>query len=81
MSVDDPSDPPVSHTACQTNATCSGSPLQASLTNAPAGTDCSADNNPPNHVCGSGPTAGMCVECNSTADCSGGATCVSSTCQ
>jgi hypothetical protein len=80
VSSDDPSDPPVSHTACLINPTCSGSPLEPHLTAAPAGTDCTADNNLPNHVCGSGLRAGECVECVSNVDCPGSGTCSNGVC-
>ncbi|MDX2166010.1 MAG: DUF1566 domain-containing protein [Deltaproteobacteria bacterium] len=80
MSVDDPSDPPVSSSACLTNPTCSGSPLAPQFTAAPAGTDCTADNAPPTRVCGSGLAAGACVECNTNADCSGAETCSNGMC-
>jgi hypothetical protein len=82
MSVDDPSDPPVSHTACKTGATCAGSPLTPTFTNAPQGIDCTSDNQLPKHVCGGGLNAGMCVECNTNADCPGSGTCsVNGVCQ
>ncbi len=70
--VDDLTDLPISSTACLINPVCAGSPLAPSFTKAPTGTDCSADGNPPNHVCGdttNGNIAGACVQCNSDLDC------------
>jgi len=79
-SVDAPTDLPTSATVCQIPA-CSGpSPLHPTFTAAAAGTDCSADNQLPKHVCGSGISAGVCVQCNGDGDCSGGQTCHSNVC-
>jgi hypothetical protein len=73
--------PPPADTVCETNPSCSGSPLAPTYTQAAAGTSCAADNKAPNHVCGTPGTAagGTCVECNVSADCAAacppGATC------
>jgi hypothetical protein len=84
-SIDDPTDLPLSMTACLTNAACVGTPLTPTFTPAPTGTDCTADNQPPKHVCGDTTTAfaGVCVECNVNGDCTGGLTTCSAshTCQ
>lgn len=72
VSVDDPTDLPVSSSICESSPSCSGSPLAPSFTPASTGTDCTADGNPPNHVCGdtaNGNIAGVCVQCNTNADC------------
>jgi hypothetical protein len=81
VSVDDPIDLPFSNTVCDTPS-CVGHPLVPVLIPAPTGTDCTADDNPPNHVCGNtaSPAAGRCVECNTNADCSGGTSCSDNTC-
>ena len=69
-SVDDATDLPTSNTVCETNPACCGpSPLTPCFTPAAPGTNCTADNHPPNHVCGSGATAGVCVQCNTDVDC------------
>jgi hypothetical protein len=68
-SINDPTDLPVSNTVCQINPACTGSPLAPSFTSQPAGTDCTADNQLPKHLCGSGVFAGTCVQCNGDADC------------
>jgi hypothetical protein len=88
-SADDATDLPVSNTTCLTNPACVGpSPLTPAFTPTATGTDCSADGNPPNHVCGdtsNGSIAGVRVECNVDADCnfSAATTCntVTGTCQ
>lgn len=83
-SIDDAGDVPVSSTACKVPACIGPPPLHAELIVAATGTDCSADNNPPNHVCGdtSEPAvAGKCVECNTNADCTGPAVCSGFICQ
>jgi hypothetical protein len=69
-SIDDPTDLPTSSTVCLTNPACAGAPLAPSFTPATAGNDCSADNQSPKHVCGSGVFSGVCVQCNGDADCS-----------
>jgi plastocyanin len=80
-SADDAGDLPVSATACLTDPACAGTPLAPDFTPAAAGTDCSADNDPPNHICGGGIAAGTCVQCNVDADCTGtGATCSNNQC-
>jgi hypothetical protein len=76
VSIDAASDLPTSSTVCLIAPACSGpAPLHPTFTALPAGTDCSADNEPPNHICGSGLSEGVCVECNNNADCGGGQTC------
>jgi hypothetical protein len=70
--IDDPTDLPTSNSVCQTNPACSGSPLGPTFTPAPTGTDCTADNTAPNHVCGDTTVtaiSGRCVQCNTSADC------------
>jgi hypothetical protein len=70
-SMDDPTDLPVSSSACLINPACTGVPLTPSFTPAPTGTTCTATD-PLAHVCGdtSSPLlAGTCVECNVNADC------------
>jgi hypothetical protein len=83
-SIDAPADLPLSTTACKAPS-CSGpSPLHPTFANAPTGADCSADNNPPNHVCGDTSNvsvAGKCVECNTNADCPNPTTCFAFICQ
>jgi hypothetical protein len=79
-SADDPTDLPASSTVCLTNPACTGVPLAPSFTPAAAGTDCTADNNPPNDVCGSDIAAGTCVDCNGDGDCTAPATCVNHVC-
>jgi hypothetical protein len=81
--IDDPADLPVGATVCLTNPACTGVPLAPSFTPAPTGTDCTADNQPPNHVCAdtASPLAGKCVECNVPADCAVGTCTVNHTCQ
>jgi hypothetical protein len=81
-SVGDPTNGPgPSSSDCQTDPTCSGSPLAPSYTNLGAGTSCSQNGG---SVCGSGSAAGTCVQCNTASDCpaSVGAcvTCTSNTC-
>jgi hypothetical protein len=68
--VTDTSDTPVSTTLCLINGVCNGNVPQ--FDPAPTGTDCTGDNNPPNHVCGNtgnGNIAGACVQCNDDGDC------------
>ncbi len=67
--VTDPTDLPTPNTICETNPSCQGSTPH--FDPAPTDTNCTADNNPPNHVCGDNSTglAGTCVECNTSADC------------
>ena len=73
VTADDPTDPPpASGTACATSPTCSGSPLAPTYTLQPTGTDCTADNKLPKHVCGDttdNTVKGTCVECNTPSDC------------
>ena len=71
-SQNDATDLPVSSTACLMDPACTGNPLAPTFTDAPTGTDCTADGHPPNHVCGNtsnGNIAGTCVQCNTDADC------------
>ena len=71
-SVDDGTDLPTSTTLCLTMPACTGSPLRPSFTPAATGTNCTADNKPPRHVCGDTTKpaiAGTCVQCNANADC------------
>ena len=83
-SIDNSGDVPTSFTVCKAAMCVGPPPLHAELINAPAGTDCSADNSPPNHVCGDTnepSVAGKCVECNTNADCSFPQTCNAFLCQ
>ncbi|MEZ4294990.1 MAG: hypothetical protein R3B70_08425 [Polyangiaceae bacterium] len=68
-SIGDATDLPVSNTACLVSPACTGNPLAPSFTPATQGADCTADGAPPNDVCGGGANAGVCVECNSGAEC------------
>lgn len=72
-SADDATDLPVVTSVCQSNPTCAGMPLAPKFAYAAAGTSCLADNQFPNQLCGD-PTnaqlAGVCVQCNTTQDCS-----------
>jgi hypothetical protein len=74
-SIDDATNLPTSDTVCETNPACCGpSPLVPCFMAAPTGTSCTADNNPPNQVCGNTSNddiAGTCVECNGDGDCLG----------
>jgi hypothetical protein len=74
---------PVETTVCRVPA-CTGTPLAPTVTNAATGTDCTADNKPPAHVCGdttNAAIAGTCVQCNTIADCpTTGSACVVATC-
>jgi hypothetical protein len=70
--IDDPTNLPTSNTVCLIPACSAPSPLHPSFTFAPTGTDCTADNQFPRHVCGTPDNlgiAGQCVECNTNADC------------
>jgi hypothetical protein len=81
-SISDPNDLPVSNSECLVNPSCVGSPAAPSFEPAPSSTSCSDGS--ANGVCGdpNDPSvAGSCVECNVTADCSGGMTCVNNSCQ
>ena len=81
VSVDDPADLPASNTVCLTVPACSGAPLTPSFTPAAQGASCVADNQAPKKVCGGGAKAGVCVECNSIADCPAtGNECIAATC-
>jgi hypothetical protein len=71
-SVNAPTNLPTSTTVCETNPACTGNPLTPNFTPAPTGTPCTADNHPPNQVCGdtsNSNIAGTCVECNVDSDC------------
>jgi hypothetical protein len=83
--VDNPSDPPISNTVCEIGV-CSGSPLAPSFTFAATGTSCTADNQPPDQVCGDTTVpaiAGTCVQCNVDGDCAALSltTCTANVCQ
>jgi hypothetical protein len=81
-SIDAPGDlPTTSPSACLINPACSGpGALHPSFDPAAAGIDCTADNHPPAHVCGSDVQAGTCVQCNTNADCPGSSPCLGHTC-
>jgi hypothetical protein len=80
VTVDDDSDVPSDNEVCTVD-TCSGSmPVHAP---AAAGFNCLMEGPAPAHLCGAptGIKAGKCVECNVTADCTSGKTCVGNACQ
>lgn len=71
-SVDDFTDLPAPNSVCEINPSCEGTPAAPHFDPAPTGTNCTSDNNPPNHVCGdtsNGLIAGTCVQCNDDGDC------------
>lgn len=80
LAVDDDTDIASDNEACTVD-TCSGG--MASHMPAAAGADCAAQGPAPKRLCGdpNGANAGKCVQCNVTADCTSGKTCVAGACQ